>query len=87
LHKLDQVSPTARQLGPGLGLTGPPPTRLVLLMSQIEAWPLVFWKQDVGTAVGSDGVPARSGIGLTGPPPVNVFPSISQTETWPVFLF
>ena len=37
-----QVSPTARQLGPGLGLTGPPPVRVVPLMSQIEAWPLVF---------------------------------------------
>jgi hypothetical protein len=37
-----QVSPTARQLGPGLGETGPPPTILLSLMSQIEAWPLVF---------------------------------------------
>jgi hypothetical protein len=37
-----QVSPTARQLGPGLGLTGPPPIRVFPFMSQIEVWPLVF---------------------------------------------
>src|ERR1700733_5018598 len=34
--------PTARQLGPGLELTAPPPTRLFPFVSQIEAWPLVF---------------------------------------------
>ncbi len=37
-----QVRPTARQLGPGLGLTAPPPMIVFPLMSQIEAWPLVF---------------------------------------------
>ena len=37
-----QVSPTARQLGPGLGLMGPPPAMLFPLISQIVAWPLVF---------------------------------------------
>ena len=37
-----QVSPTAREFGSGLRLTGPPPVRVVPLMSQIEAWPLVF---------------------------------------------
>src|ERR1700688_4353531 len=34
--------PTARKLGPGLGLTGPPPTKVFPPISQIEAWPLVF---------------------------------------------
>jgi hypothetical protein len=37
-----QVSPTARQLGPGLGLTVPPPAILVPLMSQIAVWPLML---------------------------------------------
>jgi hypothetical protein len=37
-----QVRSTARQLGPGLGLTGPPPINVFPFMSQIEAWPLVF---------------------------------------------
>jgi len=37
-----QVSPTARQLGPGFGLTGPPPINVFPFMSQIEVWPLVF---------------------------------------------
>jgi hypothetical protein len=32
---------TAFQLGPGLGLTGPPPMRLVPSISQIEAWPVL----------------------------------------------
>ena len=31
---------TARQLDPGLGLTGPPPIRVLLFMPQMEAWPL-----------------------------------------------
>jgi hypothetical protein len=34
--------PTACQLGPGLGLMGPPPAMVVPCISQIEAWPLVF---------------------------------------------
>jgi hypothetical protein len=38
----DQVSPTARQLAPGLALTGPPPAIVFPFISQIEAWPLVF---------------------------------------------
>ena len=33
---------TARQLDPGLGLTGPPPIKVFPFISQIEAWPLVF---------------------------------------------
>ena len=37
-----QVSPTARQLGPGLRLTGPPPINVFPFISQIEAWPLAF---------------------------------------------
>jgi hypothetical protein len=37
-----QVRSTARQLGPGLELTGPPPINVFPFMSQIEAWPLVF---------------------------------------------
>jgi hypothetical protein len=40
--QLAQVSPIACQFGPGLGLTGPAPIRVVPSMSQIEAWPLVF---------------------------------------------
>jgi hypothetical protein len=32
-----QVSPTAFQLVPGLGVTGPPPIMVVPLMSKIEA--------------------------------------------------
>ena len=35
--------PTARQLSPGLGLTGPPPTKLLPLISQIEAWPVLVF--------------------------------------------
>src|ERR1700727_351482 len=34
--------PISVQLGPGLGLTAPPPTRLPAFISQIEAWPSVF---------------------------------------------
>jgi hypothetical protein len=37
-----QVSPIACQLGPGLGLTDPPPVIVLLLISQIVAWPLAF---------------------------------------------
>jgi hypothetical protein len=36
------VHATIRQLGPGLGLTGPPPAIVFPFISQIEAWPLVF---------------------------------------------
>ena len=36
-----QVSPIACQLGPGLGLTGPPPAIVFPFMSQIEALPLL----------------------------------------------
>jgi hypothetical protein len=32
---------TACQLGPGLGLTGPPPIKVFPFISQIEAWPLL----------------------------------------------
>jgi hypothetical protein len=39
---LAQVSAIACQVGPGLGLTGPPPAIVFPLISQIEAWPLVF---------------------------------------------
>ena len=37
-----QVSPMARQLGPGLGPTSPPPAMVFPFISQIEVWPLVF---------------------------------------------
>ena len=35
--------PIACQLGPGLGLTGPPPVRVFPFISQIETWPLVVF--------------------------------------------
>src|ERR1700722_16159500 len=35
--------PTARQLGPGLGLTGPPPTKTVPVRSQIDPCPVVLF--------------------------------------------
>ena len=63
----------ACQLGPGFGLTGPPPIKVFPLISQIETWPvLVFWKKDVGKAVAievarSDCLPGRPWIGTDRP--------------------
>src|SRR5258707_15166681 len=55
---LKSPAPMARQLDPGLGLTAPPPIRLVSLISQIEAWPLAFCHRifKSGVAPGSGGV-------------------------------
>jgi hypothetical protein len=36
-------TPTACQLGPGLGLMGPPPIKLFPFISKIEAWPLLVF--------------------------------------------
>ena len=69
--------PTALQLDPGLGLTAPPPIKVVPSISQIAAWPwLVFCQEDVGKAVAVE--ISRSafqfgpGMGLTAPPPIAV---------------
>ena len=35
--------PIAFQAGPGLGLTGPPPTKVLPFISQIETWPLLVF--------------------------------------------
>jgi hypothetical protein len=39
---LNSPVPTARQSGPGLGVTGPPPIRVFPSISQTAAWPLAF---------------------------------------------
>jgi hypothetical protein len=87
-----QVSPTARQLGPGLGFTGPPPIKVFPFMSQIEAWPVLAFchrmselpsplKSPVPISVQLD-----PGLGLTAPPSTKVVPFISQIAAWP-FVF
>ena len=81
------MNPTARQLGPGLGLTGPPPTSAFALMSQIEAWPLVFWNRMSEPPSVPMACQLGPGLGLTGPPPTKVFPFISQIESWPLVVF
>jgi hypothetical protein len=65
-----QVSPTARQLVPGLGLTAPTPVRVVPSMSQIETWPLVFWNRM--SEPPSVPIACQLGPGLrhTAPPPI-----------------
>jgi hypothetical protein len=35
--------PIAFHSGPGLGLTGPPPTKAFTAMSQIVAWPVLVF--------------------------------------------
>src|SRR3984957_5643057 len=86
--------PMACQLVPGLGLTGPPPTKAFPFISQTETWPvLLFWKRmssEKPSWVKSP-VPiacqAGPGLGLTGPPPISLLSFISQIEVWPVLLF
>ena len=80
--------PIAFQLGPGLGLTGPPPIRLFPFMSQTAAWPLAFrhrmseWPSWLKSPVPIS-VQFGPGLGLTAPPPTRVLPPISQIEAWP----
>src|ERR1700722_6022687 len=82
--------PTAFQAGPGLGLTGPPPIKLLPFISQIEAWPvLVFchrmsaWPSPLKSPV-PIAFQFGPGLGLTGPPPVRVFPLMSQIDACPL---
>ena len=69
------VSAIAFQLGPGLGLTAPPPTMLVPFISQIAAWPLVLWKR---MSASPASVPMACqlgpGLALTGPAADDVGP-------------
>src|SRR3984957_13233880 len=84
--------PIACQLGPGLGLTGPPPIQLLLFMFQIEAWPLALsrrlssWPSWLKSPVPIS-VQLGPGLGLRGPPPARALPSMSQIEPWPVLAF
>src|ERR1700722_10028772 len=72
--------PTARQLGPGLGLTGPPPTRVFPSISQIEAWPLVFCQTMllmIGVTGGGVAKPLpviSNAVPLLSAPPVSAVP-------------
>ncbi len=85
--------PIAFQSVPGLGLTGPPPIKVLPLISQIELWPVpVFCHRmsELPSLLKSPVPTARQlgpGLGVTGPPPRNVLPSISQSEAWPVLAF
>ena len=83
------VMPTARQLDPGLGLTAPPLTRLVPLMSQIAVWPFVFWKR-MSEPPPPVPIACQLGPGLATTPPlvrsVPLVPPISQIATLP-FVF
>src|ERR1700727_1414937 len=74
--------PIAFQAGPGLGLTGPPPIKVFLFISQIEAWPVLAFchrmselpsplKSPVPISVQLD-----PGLGLTAPPSTKVVPFI-----------
>src|SRR6185437_15998009 len=85
--------PMACQLGPGIGVTAPPPILAFSSISQIDTWPVLLFCHrmsaneswlDVPVPTACQGGP---GLALTSPPPVLAFPSISQIETWPVVLF
>ena len=64
-------SDRASKLGPGLGLTGPPPTRVLPFMSQIEAWPVLVFCHRMSS------LPAAAASAGTKPLPVisNTVPS------------
>src|ERR1700733_8034142 len=85
--------PTAFQVGPGLGLTGPPPIKVFPLISQIEAWPLLVFchRMSEWLSLLKSPVPiacqAGPGLGLTAPPPIKDLPFMSQIEAWPVLVF
>ena len=86
--------PIAFQAVPGLGLTGPPPIKVLPFISQIETWPRRrVLKKDVGMAVvveiaRSDRFPSSArDWGSPARRRSSVFPFISQIETWPVLVF
>src|SRR6202020_1125052 len=85
--------PTANQLGPGLGLTGPPPIKVFPFISQIEAWPLLAFchRMSEWLSLLKSPVPIAFQVGpelgLTGPPPIEVLPFMSQIEAWPLPVF
>ena len=85
--------PIAFQLGPGLGLTVPPPVSVVPFISQIEAWPVFAFchRRSEWPSLLKSPVPISvqlgPGLGLSAPPPTKEFPLISQIEAWPVLLF
>ena len=83
-----QVSPTARQLGPGLGLTVPPPAMLVPVHVPDRGLAAGVLKKDVGTA-GAVPIACQLGPGLalTVRRPSKLVPFISQIATWPLLVF
>src|ERR1700686_4000985 len=88
--------PISVQFGPALGLTGPPPTRVLPLMFQIEAWPLlVFCHRMLLVVVGGGGSEAgvtkplsviSNNVPMSPPPPQvvpNKLPLASATKVPP----
>ena len=82
-------SATACQVGPGMGVTAPPPTFVFPSISQIEVWAVLVFchRMSEPPAPVPNRLPTRPGTGMTGPPPIRVFSSISQIEVWAVLVF
>ena len=74
---------------PGIGVTAPPPIKVVPFISQIAACPSVFchrmseWPSPLKSPDPIAFQPAP-GVGVTAPPPIKVVPFISQIAACPL---
>src|ERR1700729_4215262 len=81
--------PIARQAGPGLRLTAPPPIRVVPSISQTETWPVLVFCQRMSASPSllKSPVPTAFQVGpgllASAPPPIFVLALISQIEACP----